>query len=107
MHEHPRTRESLVTAREVADLLGVTTSWVYEQSGRGRIPTVTLGRYRRYGVRAIEAWVEGLEAPDREMAAGRSAFLSLLHSIFAYAENGPGGRRFESGRSPSDLPATR
>jgi excisionase family DNA binding protein len=58
------TARSLVTAREVADLLGVTTSRVYEQSRRGRIPTVTLGRYRRYRLEAIEAWIETLEAED-------------------------------------------
>ncbi len=46
---------SLLTASEVADLLGVPTSWVYEQSRTGRIPTVTLRRYRRY---AIETWVD-------------------------------------------------
>jgi excisionase family DNA binding protein len=55
---------SLVTAQEVAELLGVTASWVYEQSRRGRIPTVTLGRYRRYRVEAIERWVETLEAHE-------------------------------------------
>jgi excisionase family DNA binding protein len=56
------TTDSLMTAREVARLLGVPTSWVYEQSRLGRIPTVTLGRYRRYRLQAIEAWVEELEA---------------------------------------------
>jgi excisionase family DNA binding protein len=56
--------KSLLTAREVADLLGVTTSWVYEQSRLGRIPTVTLGRYRRYRVEAIEAWIQGLEVGE-------------------------------------------
>ncbi len=53
---------SLLTAAEVADLLGVPKSWVYEQSRRGRIPTVTLGRYRRYRREAIEAWVAEIEA---------------------------------------------
>lgn len=48
---------SLLTADEVADLLGVPKSWVYEQSRRGAIPTVTLGRYRRYRREAIEEWV--------------------------------------------------
>lgn len=52
---------SLLTAAEVAELLGVPVSWVYEQSRRGRIPTVTLGRYRRYRREAIERWVETLE----------------------------------------------
>jgi len=53
--------DSLLTAKEVADLLGVATSWVYEQSRRGQIPTVRLGRYRRYRREAIEAWLEDLE----------------------------------------------
>lgn len=57
--------QSLLTAREVAALLGVPISWVYEQSRRGRIPTVTLGRYRRYRREAIEAWVAEMEAPVR------------------------------------------
>lgn len=53
---------SLLTAAEVAELLGVPTSWVYEQSRAGRIPTVTLGRYRRYRREAIEAWLAHIEA---------------------------------------------
>lgn len=56
---------SLLTAKEVADLLGVPKSWVYEQSREGRIPTVNLGRYRRYRREAIEAWITQLEAPAR------------------------------------------
>jgi excisionase family DNA binding protein len=58
----------LLTAEEVAEILGVTTAWVYEQSRAGRIPTVTLGRYRRYRREAIEAWVAELE---RSTAGGR------------------------------------
>ena len=53
---------SLLTAAEVAELLGVPTSWVYQQSRAGRIPTVTLGRYRRYRREAIETWLEHIEA---------------------------------------------
>jgi excisionase family DNA binding protein len=52
---------SLLTAEQVAQLLGVPKTWVYEQSRKGSIPTVTLGRYRRYRAEAIEAWVERLE----------------------------------------------
>jgi len=52
----------LLTAKEVADLLGVPTSWVYQQSRAGRIPTVRLGRYRRYRREAIEEWVGHIEA---------------------------------------------
>jgi excisionase family DNA binding protein len=55
----------LLTADDVAELLGVPTSWVYEQSRAGRIPTVTLGRYRRYRQEAIDEWVQELEARGR------------------------------------------
>ena len=56
---------SLLTAAEIAELLGVPTSWVYQQSRTGRIPTVTLGRYRRYRRETIEAWIEELETSPR------------------------------------------
>lgn len=52
----------LLTAAEVAELLGVPRSWVYEQSRAGHIPTVSPGRYRRFRAEAITAWVEQLES---------------------------------------------
>lgn len=58
-----RMSGALLTAEQVAKLLGVSTAWVYEQSRLGRIPTVTLGRYRRYRAEAIAEWLEELEAP--------------------------------------------
>jgi excisionase family DNA binding protein len=60
-----RTSRALLTAADVAALLGVPPSWVYEQARRGLIPTVMLGRYRRFRREAIEEWVEQLEAPMR------------------------------------------
>jgi excisionase family DNA binding protein len=55
----------LLNAREVGELLGVPTSWVYEQSRAGRIPTVSLGRYRRYRLEAILDWLDRLETGPR------------------------------------------
>jgi excisionase family DNA binding protein len=57
----PRAGGPLLTAEQVGELLGVPKTWVYEQSRKGRIPTVTLGRYRRYRREAIEHWIEQLE----------------------------------------------
>ena len=52
---------ALLTAEEVAVMLGMGVDWVWEQSRRGRIPTVSLGRYRRYRREAIESWLRDLE----------------------------------------------
>jgi predicted DNA-binding transcriptional regulator AlpA len=58
-----------MVAEDVAEILGVTSAWVYEQSrlwertrGARGIPTVTLGRYRRYRREAIKEWIERKEA---------------------------------------------
>jgi excisionase family DNA binding protein len=62
------TANALLTASDVATLLGVPKTWVYEQSRLGRIPTVTLGRYKRYRLAAIQEWIAALEAPARSLA---------------------------------------
>ena len=51
----------LLTADEVAEMVGMGVDWIYEQSRRGLIPTVKLGRYRRYRREAIEEWLRSLE----------------------------------------------
>jgi excisionase family DNA binding protein len=51
----------LLSAEQVAEMLGVPKSWVYEQSRKGAIPTVTLGRYRRYRAEAVEEWIKQQE----------------------------------------------
>ena len=57
------TPNNLLTAEDVATMLGVTTGWVYAQSRKGRIPTITLGRYRRYRRDAILHWLDEIELP--------------------------------------------
>ncbi len=54
---------SLLTASDVAELLGVTKSWVYEQSRAGRIPTVTLDLGRVLALRLV---ADGRADRDRE-----------------------------------------
>jgi excisionase family DNA binding protein len=51
----------LLTAAEVASMLGVPRSWVHERSRQGLIPSVQLGRYRRFREDAIARMVEELE----------------------------------------------
>ena len=49
--------ERLLTADEVAELLAVPVSWVREATRANRLPHLCLGRYRRYELTAIEAWL--------------------------------------------------
>jgi excisionase family DNA binding protein len=53
--------DKLMTAAEVAEMTGMTLGWVYSESRAGRIPTIKLGRYRRFRREAIERWLEDLE----------------------------------------------
>ncbi len=53
--------DDLLTAVEVAELLRVTTGWVYTETRSGRMPHVPLGRYRRYRRRTIMSWLARLE----------------------------------------------
>ena len=51
----------LLTVAEVADLLNVPKSWVYEHTRPGRrdqLPSVKLGRYRRFRLADVEAFIE-------------------------------------------------
>lgn len=61
----------LLSAGDVARMLGVKTAWVYEQSLHGTIPTVTLGRYRRYRRESIERWVIELEQRGEDRRSRR------------------------------------
>ena len=52
----------LWTAHEVADLLGVSHEYVWQLSREGRIPTVSLGRTRRYRRESILGWLEQIDS---------------------------------------------
>lgn len=55
------SRDTLLTVEEVADLLQVPVSWVYERTrrrGRDRLPGFHLGKYWRFDAREIRAWLE-------------------------------------------------
>jgi excisionase family DNA binding protein len=66
---HPRSttttpvelREPLLTADQVAALLGVPRSSVYEYARRthGRLPSVHIGRHRRFIRSDLEEWLAG------------------------------------------------
>lgn len=47
----------LLLASDVADLLGVTTSYIYTLARRGEIPAIHLGHYWRFDGDAVRAWL--------------------------------------------------
>lgn len=49
--------EPLVTVAEIARLLGVPHSFVYERTSRGEIPCYRVGRLLRFKVSEVERWV--------------------------------------------------
>lgn len=65
---------TLLTVDEVAALLKVPRSWVYERTrrrGNERLPHVKLGKYLRFDERAVQAYLEdrmrGGDRPSQEV----------------------------------------
>lgn len=59
--------ERLLTADDVAEMLGVPVGWVREHTRSGAIPHVTLGRYKRYDRSDVLAWLEGCKSRGRSV----------------------------------------
>jgi excisionase family DNA binding protein len=49
--------DRLIDAVQVAERLGVKASWVARAGREGRLPSVRLGKYRRYRWSEIEQWL--------------------------------------------------
>jgi excisionase family DNA binding protein len=67
---------SLLTAEEVAQRLGVTKHWVWEQARADRIPHLRLGRHLRFREEAIDAWLIELESTGSTRNASASSLAS-------------------------------
>jgi excisionase family DNA binding protein len=51
----------LLTAEEVAEIIGMRVDYVYALSRRGQIPHLRFGRTLRFRAEAIEAWLGAAE----------------------------------------------
>jgi excisionase family DNA binding protein len=60
--------DRLLDAREIAERLGVPESWVREQARSGAMPAIKLGKYWRYDLADVEAWLETCKQPGRAIA---------------------------------------
>ena len=59
----PTSPEPFVSVDQLARLLGVPTSWVYERTARGDIPHYRIGRYVRFRVSEVERWLAESPGP--------------------------------------------
>jgi excisionase family DNA binding protein len=59
--DHVPLPGGLMCVHQVAAYAGVREDWIYARSRAGDIPTVQLGRYKRFRPEAIERWVRELE----------------------------------------------
>lgn len=52
------TTQKLMTVEQVAAVLQVRPSWVYGKVATGEIPYVRVGRYVRFRIEEVMAWLE-------------------------------------------------
>ena len=68
------TTPRLLTAEDIAEMLGMRVDYVYALTRRDAIPHLRFGRTLRFRPEAIEVWLEELEAAgDRARPARRRA----------------------------------
>jgi excisionase family DNA binding protein len=61
--------ESMMTARQVAELLGVHENWVYDQAASGELPSYKIGGARRFDAEELRTWIAEHRAAERRRQA--------------------------------------
>jgi excisionase family DNA binding protein len=56
--EREPTLEPLLEAKQVAELLGVDRAYIYSQSRAGKIPSIKLGKYRKFSPSQLKKWLD-------------------------------------------------
>ena len=64
--------DRLLDARAVAERLSVPETWVRESARAGAMPCVRLGRYVRFDLADVEAWIESCKQPGRAVRSHKA-----------------------------------
>ncbi len=64
--------ESMMTARQVAELLGVHENWVYDQAASGELPSYKIGGTRRFDRDEVNGWIADHREPGHKHAKRRA-----------------------------------
>ena len=65
--------ESMMTARQVAELLGVHENWVYDQAANGELPSYKIGGTRRFDPDELRGWISEHREAERQPPARRES----------------------------------
>ena len=83
--------ERLLTVPEVAEVLGVHPSSVYELARSGKLPTVRVGKYVRIAPSALREWLAA-QGPQKGLDKGVSVALISPYDRRIGASNSTGAR---------------
>ena len=65
--------ESMMTVRQVAELLGVHENWVYDQAASGELPSYKLGGTRRFDPDELRGWIAEHRDAERKQPERRES----------------------------------
>jgi excisionase family DNA binding protein len=88
--------ESMMTARQVAELLGVHENWVYDQAASGDLPSYKIGGTRRFDPDELRGWI----AQHREPENGRRPRRRITPTADAAAADRRAAQRRERQSEP-------
>jgi excisionase family DNA binding protein len=83
--------ESMMSARQVAELLGVHENWVYDQAVSGELPSYKIGGTRRFDPDELRGWI----ADHREPENGRQIPRKSARRVIATATSRRGVQHAE------------
>jgi excisionase family DNA binding protein len=65
--------DSMMTAHQVAELLGVHENWVYDQAASGELPSYKIGGTRRFDPDELRGWIAEHREAERLRRVTRRA----------------------------------
>ena len=65
--------ESMMTVRQVAELLGVHENWVYDQAANGELPSYKIGGTRRFDPDELRGWISEHRQAERRQPERRES----------------------------------
>jgi excisionase family DNA binding protein len=102
--------ESMMTARQVAELLGVHENWVYDQAASGELPSYKIGGTRRFDPDELRGWIEQRREPESRNQPRRHVARKVATAAGGRRRAQHGERQSKAGpstSSPADDPQPR